>query len=125
MTAIVSSISIFLFHYASMDGQMLPTTDSKRRETWAELITRAILSHPQNKMTINEIYAWMIKNVQVCQQTANIKSSLGWKNIIRHTLSVQPQFVRLMDRFDRCCFWTVDDEVQKKFILLQNVSQNL
>lgn len=85
--------------------------DSKRRETWAELIGQAILSEPRRRMTLSEIYAWMIKNVEMCQQTPNVKSSEGWKNCVRHTLSVQPQFFRLQDRVDRGCYWTIIEQV--------------
>lgn len=92
---------------ASVDSKR--STMTFRRKTWADWISLALVSHPKKKITLNEMYAWMIRNVPVCQNTPNMKSSEGWKNSIRHTLSVQPQFVRLLDRGDRGCYWTHAD----------------
>ena len=47
--------------------------------SYADLITKAILSAPDKRLTLSEIYAWMIENVPYFREKANETSTSGWK----------------------------------------------
>lgn len=56
----------------------------KMRNAWgnmsyAELITQAILSSPEKRLTLAEIYEWIVKNVPYFSDKANSPSTAGWK----------------------------------------------
>ena len=56
----------------------------KMRNAWgnmsyAELITQAILSSPEKRLTLSEIYDWIVQNVGYFSDKANSPSTAGWK----------------------------------------------
>lgn len=56
----------------------------KPRNAWgnmsyAELITQAILSSPEKRLTLSEIYEWIVANVPYFHDKANSPSTAGWK----------------------------------------------
>ena len=53
-------------------------------EPYAQLIYRALMSTPQHKMVLREIYDWFEKHTD----KAKSKGSKGWQNSIRHNLSM-------------------------------------
>lgn len=57
---------------------------AKMRNAWgnmsyAELITQAVLSSPEKRLTLSEIYDWIVKNVPYFTDKANSPSTAGWK----------------------------------------------
>jgi len=55
-----------------------------RRNAWgaasyADLIATAIESSPDKRLTLAQIYDWMVKNVQYFSDRADNNSSAGWK----------------------------------------------
>ncbi|EEY23865.1 forkhead domain-containing protein [Verticillium alfalfae VaMs.102] len=63
---------------------------SKNGEPYARLIYRAFMSVPSHAMTLQEIYEWFRVNTD----KANSPGKDGWKNSIRHNLSMNHAFVR-------------------------------
>lgn len=60
---------------------------SMRRNAWgnasyAELIAQAIESSSEKRLTLTQIYEWMIKNIPYFQMRSDGPSSMGWKVII-------------------------------------------
>lgn len=58
--------------------------NKKMRNAWgnmsyAELITQAILSTAEQRLTLSEIYDWIVKNVHYFADKANSPSTAGWK----------------------------------------------
>ena len=56
----------------------------KMRNAWgnmsyAELITQAILSSPEKRLTLSEIYEWIVQNVPYFSDKASSPSTAGWK----------------------------------------------
>ena len=56
----------------------------KMRNAWgnmsyAELITQAILSSPEKKLTLSEIYEWIVRSVPYFADKASSPSTAGWK----------------------------------------------
>lgn len=64
--------------------QQKSESNKKMRNAWgnmsyAELITQAILSTPDKRLTLSEIYDWIVKNVHYFSDKANSPSTAGWK----------------------------------------------
>ncbi|OWR51998.1 forkhead box sub-group O [Danaus plexippus plexippus] len=59
--------------------------NSSRRNAWgnlsyADLITQAITSSQDNRLTLSQIYEWMVQNVPYFKDKGDSNSSAGWKN---------------------------------------------
>ncbi|XP_062328870.1 forkhead box protein O1-A [Osmerus eperlanus] len=77
-------------------------SSSSRRNAWgnmsyADLITKAIESSPEKRLTLSQIYDWMVKSVPYFKDKGDSNSSAGWKNSIRHNLSLHSRFVRVQN----------------------------
>lgn len=58
--------------------------NSSRRNAWgnlsyADLITQAIGSAPEKRLTLSQIYEWMVQNVPYFKDKGDSNSSAGWK----------------------------------------------
>jgi hypothetical protein len=58
--------------------------NSSRRNAWgnlsyADLITQAIQSAPEKRLTLSQIYEWMVQNVPYFKDKGDSNSSAGWK----------------------------------------------
>uniref|UniRef100_A0A915MY12 Fork-head domain-containing protein n=1 Tax=Meloidogyne javanica TaxID=6303 RepID=A0A915MY12_MELJA len=74
-------------------GQALPCSSSAsiaskksstRRNAWgnmsyADLITQAILASPEQRLTLSQVYEWMVHNVAYFRDKGDSNSSAGWK----------------------------------------------
>ncbi|PVV02175.1 hypothetical protein BB560_003378 [Smittium megazygosporum] len=82
--------------------------------SYATLITYAILHHPEKKMTLSEIYAWLL------DKFPHFKTGgTGWKNSIRHNLSLNKTFVRVprpLNQPGKGAYWAVDLSVLSESI---------
>ncbi|KAI9717869.1 MAG: hypothetical protein M1812_004396 [Candelaria pacifica] len=78
---------------------------SVNEEPYAKLIYRALMSVPERKMVLKEIYEWFELNTDKAKNT----SSKGWQNSIRHNLSMNGAFKKV-DQLPPC------DESKKGFI---------
>lgn len=68
--------------------QQTPRKSSSRRNAWgnlsyADLITKAIESTPDKRLTLSQIYDWMVRNVDYFKDKGDSNSSAGWK-VRRH-----------------------------------------
>lgn len=57
---------------------------ASRRNAWgnlsyADLITKAIESAPEKRLTLSQVYAWMVANVPFFSDKGDSNSSAGWK----------------------------------------------
>jgi hypothetical protein len=57
---------------------------SSRRNAWgnlsyADLITKAIQSSPEQRLTLSQVYDWMVQNVPYFKDKGDSNSSAGWK----------------------------------------------
>jgi len=93
----------------------LPKT-SARRNPWgnysyAELITQAITKSGEGRLTLAQIYDWMIANVPYFGQRSDSTSSAGWKNSIRHNLSLHQRFLKVQNEgAGKSSWWTLNPE---------------
>ncbi|XP_059142815.1 forkhead box protein O-like [Physella acuta] len=83
-----------------------------RRNAWgnlsyADLITKAIQSSPEKRLTLSQIYDWMVQNVPYFKDKGDSTSSAGWKNSIRHNLSLHSRFMRIQNEGTGKSSWWV------------------
>ncbi|KAJ1818424.1 hypothetical protein LPJ56_001826 [Coemansia sp. RSA 2599] len=83
-----------------------PGTSGKPPYSYATLITFAILRHPRRQMTLSEIYNWIVAHYPYFKT-----AGAGWKNSVRHNLSLNKTFVRIprpVNEPGKGAYWTVD-----------------
>jgi hypothetical protein len=59
--------------------------------SYIALISMAILSKPEKKILLNEIYDWVIQNFAYYQH----RTDKSWRNSIRHNLSLNECFIKV------------------------------
>ncbi|NXX39398.1 FOXO3 protein, partial [Tricholaema leucomelas] len=93
-----------------------PRKCSSRRNAWgnlsyADLITRAIESSPEKRLTLSQIYDWMVRCVPYFKDKGDSNSSAGWKNSIRHNLSLHSRFVRVQNEgTGKSSWWVINPD---------------
>nr|XP_033805745.1 forkhead box protein O1 [Geotrypetes seraphini] len=91
-------------------------SSSSRRNAWgnlsyADLITKAIESSPEKRLTLSQIYDWMVKSVPYFKDKGDSNSSAGWKNSIRHNLSLHSKFIRVQNEgTGKSSWWMLNPE---------------
>ncbi|KAJ8256678.1 hypothetical protein COCON_G00188300 [Conger conger] len=94
-------------------------SSSSRRNAWgnmsyADLITKAIESSPEKRLTLSQIYDWMVKSVPYFKDKGDSNSSAGWKNSIRHNLSLHSRFIRVQNEgTGKSSWWMLNPEGSK------------
>ncbi|XP_023681896.1 forkhead box protein O1-A [Paramormyrops kingsleyae] len=89
---------------------------TSRRNAWgnmsyADLITKAIESSPEKRLTLSQIYDWMVRSVPYFMDKGDSNSSAGWKNSIRHNLSLHSRFVRVQNEgTGKSSWWMLNPE---------------
>ncbi|KAL7670276.1 hypothetical protein ACOME3_005217 [Neoechinorhynchus agilis] len=63
--------------------------------TYADLITNAIISSPDKKLTLREIYSWLEENIPYFRDHTGIVESRRWKNAVRHNLTQHKKFFKI------------------------------
>jgi forkhead protein FKH len=69
--------------------------DLKPPHSYAQLIGMAILSTPEQQMTLNNIYKWIMANYAFYRFNMS-----AWQNSIRHNLSLNKAFTKIARRTD-------------------------
>ncbi|TRY59119.1 hypothetical protein DNTS_009561 [Danionella cerebrum] len=91
---------------------------ASRRNAWgnmsyADLITRAIESSPEKRLTLSQIYDWMVKSVPYFKDKGDSSSSAGWK--VCALGSVLPRFVRAQNEgTGKSSWWTLNPDGGKR-----------
>jgi len=89
-----------------------------RRNAWgnmsyADLITQAILSSPDQRLTLSEVYQFMVENVPYFSDKGDSNSSAGWKNSIRHNLSLHSRFMRIQNEgAGKSSWWVINPDAK-------------
>ncbi|KAG8444686.1 hypothetical protein GDO86_009742 [Hymenochirus boettgeri] len=97
-------------------GQQQQRKCSSRRNAWgnmsyADLITKAIESSPEKRLTLSQIYEWMVHSVPYFKDKGDSNSSAGWKNSIRHNLSLHSRFIRVQNEgTGKSSWWMINPE---------------
>ncbi|XP_019896300.1 forkhead box protein O3 [Esox lucius] len=96
-------------------GQLRKAKSSRRNawgnQSYADLITRAIESTPEKRLTLSQIYDWMVRYVPYFKDKGDSNSSAGWKNSIRHNLSLHTRFIRVQNEgTGKSSWWMLNPE---------------
>ena len=75
---------------AASTGTQLSDVD-RPPHSYIALISMAILSKPERKILLNEIYDWVIQNFPYYQY----RTDKSWRNSIRHNLSLNECFIKV------------------------------
>ncbi|KAI8344009.1 fork head domain-containing protein [Chlamydoabsidia padenii] len=81
-------------------------TQGKPPYSYATLIRYAIENSPAQKLTLNEIYSWVLEHYSYYKSAGS-----GWKNSIRHNLSLNKSFVRVprpINEPGKGSYWIID-----------------
>lgn len=89
------SRGVMLESTESIDYSADSAKDLKPPHSYAQLIGMAILSTPEQQMTLNNIYKWIMANYAFYRY-----STSGWQNSIRHNLSLNKAFEKIARRTD-------------------------
>ncbi|RPA75705.1 hypothetical protein BJ508DRAFT_16531 [Ascobolus immersus RN42] len=106
-------------------GLMLETTDIvdysqdsakdlKPPLSYAALIARAILSSPEQKLTLNNIYTYITEHYAFYRH-----ANTGWQNSIRHNLSLNKAFEKIPRRTDepgKGMKWQIVPDMKEEYI---------
>nr|XP_057912906.1 forkhead box protein O3B [Doryrhamphus excisus]XP_057912908.1 forkhead box protein O3B [Doryrhamphus excisus] len=96
--------------------QQTPRKASSRRNAWgnlsyADLITKAIESAPDKRLTLSQIYDWMVRSIPYFKDKGDSNSSAGWKNSIRHNLSLHSRFIRVQNEgTGKSSWWMINPD---------------
>uniref|UniRef100_A0A0K0F0A6 Fork-head domain-containing protein n=1 Tax=Strongyloides venezuelensis TaxID=75913 RepID=A0A0K0F0A6_STRVS len=79
-----SGIKEEIEHLNGFDSSTTPKKTTTRRNAWgshsyADLITQAIQSSPEQRLTLSQVYEWMVTNVPFFRDKGDSNSSAGWK----------------------------------------------
>ncbi|XP_030395056.1 forkhead box protein O6 [Gopherus evgoodei] len=96
-------------------GQLRKAKNSRRNAwgnlSYADLITKAIESSPEKRLTLSQIYDWMVRYVPYFKDKGDSNSSAGWKNSIRHNLSLHTRFIRVQNEgTGKSSWWMLNPE---------------
>lgn len=86
---------------------------SKPPYSYASLITQAILSSEDKRLTLSSIYQWIQQKYPYYQNQIN-----GWQNSIRHNLSLNKCFVKIPrseNDAGKGAFWAMDPDSLRLF----------
>jgi len=101
-----------------LSPQSASKKNSSRRNAWgnhsyADLITQAIQQSPDKRLTLSQIYEWMVQNVEYFKDKGDSNSSAGWKNSIRHNLSLHSRFTRVQnDGAGKSSWWMINPDAK-------------
>lgn len=112
--------------HSSIDLQnslQITTGISGKPYSYAQLITYAIATSSTQKMTLSELYKWCMDNFPYFKEAP----TQGWKNSIRHNLSLNRNFIRIprpINEPGKGSYWTLNKARLKGTIKVSDRSKN-
>uniref|UniRef100_A0A665VBS4 Forkhead box protein M1 n=1 Tax=Echeneis naucrates TaxID=173247 RepID=A0A665VBS4_ECHNA len=99
-----------------MDAETVQQPMSERPPySYMAMIQFAINSRRNRRMTLKEIYTWIEDHFPYFREVAKP----GWKNSIRHNLSLHDMFIRETSTDGKISFWTIRPEANRCLTLDQ------
>jgi len=101
----------------SLGVTILPKKNSRRNPwgnfSYSDIIVQAIASSPEQRLTLNQIYDWMISAIPYFSDRQDNASSAGWKNSIRHNLSLHQKFLKIPNEDPgKSSWWKINPETK-------------
>ena len=80
-----------------------------RKKNYALL--QAILSSANHRLTLSQIYDYLLSILPYPNARVDNSSYAGWKNSVRHNLSLHERFSKIPhERAGKPCWWTVNQD---------------
>ena len=80
-----------------------------RKKNYALL--QAILSSANHRLTLSQIYDYLLSILPYPNARVDNSSYAGWKNSVRHNLSLHERFSKIPhERAGKPCWWTVNED---------------
>ena len=84
VTSLLSSPPDIINNSVGATGNTQSKKSSSRRNAWgnlsyADLITQAIKNSPDQRLTLSQVYEWMVANIPYFKDKGDSNSSAGWK----------------------------------------------
>ncbi|XP_071358049.1 forkhead box protein M1 isoform X2 [Trachinotus anak] len=115
-----SDSQTFQAHSAPIDAETVQQPLSERPPySYMAMIQFAINSRRNRRMTLKEIYTWIEDHFPYFREVAKP----GWKNSIRHNLSLHDMFIRETSTDGKVSFWTIRPEANRCLTLDQVYKQ--
>ncbi|KAF7248048.1 Forkhead box protein M1 [Varanus komodoensis] len=118
--------TIYLILYVEQDSAPLSSTTSLQESfserppySYMAMIQFAINSTEKKRMMLKDIYSWIEDHFPYFKHVAKP----GWKNSIRHNLSLHDMFVRETSTNGKISFWTIHPEANRYLTLDQVFKQ--
>ncbi|TKR96181.1 hypothetical protein L596_010238 [Steinernema carpocapsae] len=82
-------------------------------ESYSDLIAKALEVAPEGRMKLNEIYAWFSDNIPYFRERSSQEEAAGWKNSIRHNLSLHNRFMRIQNEgAGKSSWWVINPDAK-------------
>uniref|UniRef100_A0A915MYZ8 Forkhead box protein O n=1 Tax=Meloidogyne javanica TaxID=6303 RepID=A0A915MYZ8_MELJA len=82
-------------------------------ESYSDLIARALNTAPEGRLKLNEIYQWFSENVPYFAGRSSQEDAQGWKNSIRHNLSLHSRFMRIQNEgAGKSSWWVINPDAK-------------
>uniref|UniRef100_A0AC35TFP3 Fork-head domain-containing protein n=1 Tax=Rhabditophanes sp. KR3021 TaxID=114890 RepID=A0AC35TFP3_9BILA len=95
------------------------TVSQKKPNPWGEdsysdLIAKALDGAIERRMKLNEIYLWFSENIPYFRDRSTQEEAAGWKNSIRHNLSLHNRFMRIQNEgAGKSSWWVINPDANK------------
>ncbi|XP_069759757.1 forkhead box protein M1 isoform X2 [Narcine bancroftii] len=101
------------------EGSLMESIHERPPYSYMAMIQFAINSTQSRRMTLKEIYTWIENHFPYFKHVAKP----GWKNSIRHNLSLHDMFIRQTSHNGKISHWTIRAEANRFLTLDQVVKQ--
>ncbi|KAF1770099.1 hypothetical protein GCK72_001917 [Caenorhabditis remanei] len=82
-------------------------------ESYSDIIAKALESAPDGRLKLNEIYQWFSDNIPYFRERSSQEEAAGWKNSIRHNLSLHSRFMRIQNEgAGKSSWWVINPEAK-------------
>ncbi|CAB3408794.1 unnamed protein product [Caenorhabditis bovis] len=82
-------------------------------ESYSDIIAKALETAPEGRLKLSEIYQWFSDNIQYFRERSSQEEAAGWKNSIRHNLSLHSRFMRVQNEgAGKSSWWVINPEAK-------------
>ncbi|CAJ0946296.1 unnamed protein product, partial [Mesorhabditis belari] len=82
-------------------------------ESYSDLIAKSLDSTPEGRLKLNEIYQWFSDNIPYFRDRSSQEEAAGWKNSIRHNLSLHSRFMRIQNEgAGKSSWWVINPDAK-------------
>uniref|UniRef100_A0A8R1HNW9 Forkhead box protein O n=1 Tax=Caenorhabditis japonica TaxID=281687 RepID=A0A8R1HNW9_CAEJA len=82
-------------------------------ESYSDIIAKALESSPDGRLKLNEIYQWFSDNIPYFRERSTQEEAAGWKNSIRHNLSLHARFMRIQNEgAGKSSWWVINPDAR-------------